>query len=308
MAVDNPQSSSSYSASSATHPADMQARARKREAIGLAPDRETAPDAYLRPPDDSSHAAQWLLVCCVALLGLAVVLLLVARFLNPDSTLAGLFGLPPTVEQEAAAVTPDSARSATQPVFAALPGYQLWLADDFVAPSQLAPEQATPGQVSAAVIAGAGVYRMQVSPNQMGWTLFDLADANSYRLETSATVNADTPSGAAGLLARFAGAGNFYQLTIDGAGAAAVQLWLDGQPYPLPALSAAVTPNPVGQANRLAVEDDGARLRFYVNQTVLAEVLDPQLPAGRPGISTTAAGSIPASVDFDWIAIYRPQP
>jgi hypothetical protein len=58
-------------------------------------------------------------------------------------------------------------------------------------------------------------------------------------------------------------------------------------------------------ANRLAVEDDGARVRFYVNQVLVSEIVDPQLLGGRPGIATVATSDAPATVDFDWIAIYR---
>ena len=137
-------------------------------------------------------------------------------------------------------------------------------------PASIAPPQAIPGQVNAAVLTDIGVYRMQVDPYQMGWTLFDLADLTSYHLETSAVVSAETPSGAAGLIARFGGPGNFYLLTVDGAGTASVQLWSNGQQATLQSApqSGAVVINPAGQANRLAVEDDGTRIRFYVNQAL----------------------------------------
>ena len=65
--------------------------------------------------------------------------------------------------------------------------------------------------------------------------------------------------------------------------------------------------NPGGQANRLAVEDDGSRIRFYVNQALVSEIVEPQLPPGRPGIAAVAPGPTAATVDFDWIAIYRPE-
>ena len=111
--------------------------------------------------------------------------------------------------------------------------------------------------------------------------------------------------GAAGVIARFGGSGNFYLLSVDGSGASSVQLWLGGTPYTVQ--SSAAPAFAAGQANRLAVEDDGVRLRFYVNQVLVAEVLNPQLPFGRPGIAAVAAGAQEAVVDYDWIAIYRPQ-
>ena len=313
MAVDNAHSSSSSQQSTTTYTTtyvtNTDASARKRTAIGLDPERETAPDAVMRPPDDDQRAPHWLLVSCVALLGLAVLLLLLARMVNPNATLAELFGWPNTTtsDQNSETVTAGNPNigSTAAAYLAQLPGFRLWLTDDFAAPSQIAPAQVIPGQVNAAVMTDVGVYRMQVEPNQMGWTLFDLADITSYHLETSATVNAAAPGGAAGLLARFASPGNFYMLTVDGAGAASVQLWRDGQSATLQA--APIAANQAGQANRLAVEDDGSRLRFYVNQALVSEIVEPQLAAGRPGIATVAAGPDSATVDFDWLAIYQPE-
>ena len=71
--------------------------------------------------------------------------------------------------------------------------------------------------------------------------------------------------------------------------------------------AAPIAANQAGQANRLAVEDDGSRLRFYVNQALVSEIVEPQLAAGRPGIATVAAGPDSATVDFDWFAIYQPE-
>lgn len=277
----------------------------------MGPPRDTAPQTYLRPPDAASRAARWLLVTCVALLGVAVLLLLLAPLLGPNSTLAGPFanlfgtrvsvqtGVVPTV------AAPANAEATPATYLAVLPGYQLWLNDDFNAPSALTQQQAEPGQVASSVLVDRGVYRMQTPSGQLGWTLFDLAQTTSYHLETSAAVDAAFPGGAAGVIARFRGTGNFYLLSVDGSGASTVQLWLDGTPYTVQS-STAVTYG-AGQPNRLAVEDDGQRLRFYANQVLVAEVVEPQLPFGRPGIAVIAAGLQDAVVDYDWIAIYRPQ-
>jgi hypothetical protein len=65
--------------------------------------------------------------------------------------------------------------------------------------------------------------------------------------------------------------------------------------------------NRAGGANQLAVEDDGERLRFYVNGALMSEIAAPVLPAGRPGIAAIATGPDGGTVDFDWIALYRPE-
>jgi hypothetical protein len=315
MTVDNMQSSSSSQQTAqqhttatytTTYATNTDASARKRAEIGLAPERETAPEAVMRPPDETSRTPHWLLVVCVALLGVAVLLLLLGRIVNPNATLAELFGFPAPIQSgQTITVNTSNLQSTAVAYLAQLPGFRLWLTDDFGAPSKLAPAQDVPGQVNATVLTDIGVYRMQVEPYQMGWTLFDLADLTSYHLETSATVSDQTPGGAAGLIARFGGPGNFYLLTVDGAGTPTVQLWIEGQQMTLQSEQAVV--NLAGQANRLAVEDDGARIRFYVNQALVSEIVDPQLPPGRPGLAAAAPGAEAATVDFDWIAIYQPE-
>jgi hypothetical protein len=189
---------------------------------------------------------------------------------------------------------------------AQLPGFQLWLSDDFSIPGALVPQQAVPGQVNAAVVSEVGVYRMQVESNQMGWTLFDLAGTGPYRLETSATVSSPSPGAAAGVMGRFNGAGSFYLLTVDGSGMAKVEQWVGGQPTTVQTAIGAI--NRAGGANQLAVEDDGTRLRFYVNGALVTEVTAPLLPAGRPGIAGVVLGPDSGTIDFDWFAIYRPDP
>lgn len=300
--------------------ANRQAQVQARTDVGLGPPRETAPQTYLRPPDAGSSGAQRLLVGAVALLGVAVLLLVLASLINPQSSLAdalaGLFGTRVAVQTGVVPPTPAAPETAALPAYlAALPGYVLAWADDFVAPSQISAARVGAGQVATSLLVENGVYRMQVLPGQMGWTLFDLTQTgdqaspqnDAYHLETSATVDPETPSGAAGVLARFESAGNFYLLAVDGSGGVSVQLWRDGAPAPLPAT--AIKANAAGLPNRLAVADDGQRLRFYVNQLLVAEVGALQLPAGRPGLAVMAPdGQMGgATVDFDWLAVFRPQ-
>lgn len=306
MAVGNTQPPGNAQQSSSVHVADRTARAKARTSIGLDPERATAPDTYLRPPDETSRHAQWLLVVCVAFLGLAVLLLLLSP-LAGETSLAYMLGTRSGTQTGATAATPPSTSPAPAlPAYlSALPGFQLWLTDDFAAPSQIAIERIDEGATATSLLVDRGVFRLQTPPNQMGWTLFDLAQNGAYHLETSATVDTLSPDGAGGVIARFDSPGNFYLLSLDGAGVSTLQLWLDGEVYTLQS-SAAIT-NPAGQANRLAVEDDGSRLRFFVNQVLVAEILEPQLPFGRPGIAAIAAGGAAAIVDYDWMAIYRPQ-
>lgn len=303
MSVGNTQPPGSSQQSSSVHVANRTARAKARTSIGLDPERATAPDTYLRPPDETSRNAHWLLVTCVVLLGLAAVLLLLSPMAS-ETSLTNLLGA--RIEGQTTVTPPPNSAALVLPAYlSTLPGFQLWLTDDFAAPSQIATDRLDEGATATSLLMDRGVFRMQTPANQIGWTLFDLVQNSAYHLETSATVDTVSPQGAGGVIARFDSPGNFYLLSIDGAGVATLQLWLDGEGYTLQS-SAAIT-NPAGQANRLAVEDDGDRLRFFANQVLVAEVLEPQLPFGRPGIAAVAADGSAAVVDYDWIAIYRPQ-
>lgn len=319
----------SGSQGSATYVMNAETSTQKRMEANMGPPRDTAPAAVVRPPDaEAGGCARWLLVVCIALLALALVMLLVANVVQPGRTLAGLFGAPvvstpvatPASPGEVAGALADNLAEnlpgnlggnlaeniAALPTYVAqLPGFQLWVSDDFSAPSALAPPQAIPGQVNAAVVTDAGVYRLQVEPNQIGWTLFDLAGGGPYRLETSAAISSASPGASAGVIGRFNGAGSFYLLTVDGAGTAKLEQWVGGQPTTVQTAIGAI--NRAGSANQLAVEDDGTRLHFYVNGALMTEVAAPVLPLGRPGIAAVVPGPDPGTVDFDWIAIYRPE-
>jgi hypothetical protein len=342
-----PGSQQSAPAGGATYVMNAETSAQKRQDANMGPPRDTAPVVVNRPPDaDAPGCAQWLLVTCAALLALAIVMLLLGRFLQPNRTLASIFNLPTAPAASTAANT--AANNAANTAAAAageiaanlpsnlggnlaagvnaglaalpqaaanLPDLRLWLTDDFTAAGAVAPPQSIPGRLNAAVLAdaatGLSVYRMQVEPNQMGWTLFDLAGAGASRLDTSATVVAPVAAGApagapaaAGVIARFNGPGSFYLLTVDGSGTAKVEQWLGGQPSTLQTAVGAI--NPAGAANQLAVEDDGRRLRFYVNGALMLDLAEPAIIGGRPGIAALTPGPDPATVDFDWIAIYRP--
>ena len=303
MSVGNVQPPRNSQQGSSVHVTDRHARAQARTAIGLEPDRATAPDSILRPPDETSRRAHWLLVFCLALFGLAVLLLLLSS-LAGTRTWLDIFGERISAQANDASVE-TGAEVTLPPYLTALSGFQLWLNDDFAAPSQIAAQRLDEGVVTTSLLIDRGVFRMQTPPNQLGWTLFDLAQSGAYHLETSATVDLAAPAGAGGVIARFDSPGNFYLLSVDGAGVATVQLWLHDIPYTLQSSPALI--NRAGQPNRLAIDDQEGRLRFYVNQVQVAEVLEPQLPLARPGIAAIAAGNEAAIVDYDWIAIYRPE-
>ena len=298
MAVSNAQQPGNAHQSGDEYVADQDVQARKRTAIGLSPHRETARSAVQRPPDAGSRFPQWLLVACLMLLAAAVGILLAARTMDPTATWAELANWGrggSTAGQPPVDALPD--------YLLAIPGYELWMTDDFTQVNANVAVSDASGQVKAAVLPAIGIYEMTVAPGQIGWTLFDVAQLPGYWFETSATVDETTPLGAAGIVGRFASAGNFYLFSVDGSGAASVQVWKDGQLFPM--LPPTVLPviNRAGKPNRLSLQDADGKMSFFVNQNLLFEVVAPQLPSGRAGMAAISGGDM-ATVDFDWVAIY----
>lgn len=280
---------------------DPDAQARGRTNIGLPPHRDTAPRAVQRPPDAGINWMRWWLVFFLVLLLVAMLLLLAARVLDPTAK------WPPA--WPAALVTTQGAKSdGAKPYIVTIPGYAPWLDEDFDSASANFGPSSVPGQLETIIVPESGVYRMRAWPEQMVWSLVDPSALPAYRLETGATVDTTTPAGTTGLIGRFLDPGNFYLFEVDGSGAYRAELWREGQPFTLQAATPSAIVMPAGQSNRLALEDDGNRLRFYVNQALLFEVAASQLPPGSAGIAVRAAGAEPATGEFDWLVIYAPAP
>ena len=66
--------------------------------------------------------------------------LLLGRIVNPNATLAELFGLPcvESKPQQTITVNTSNLKSTAAAYLAQLPGFRLWLTDDFAAPSKIA--------------------------------------------------------------------------------------------------------------------------------------------------------------------------
>lgn len=279
---------------SATYAMDAETQARKRAEIGLAPHRPTAPTTVQRPPSATPSWVRWLAVAAMSLLLLVVVAMVGAR----SSTLPWAAASQPVTPQPAFAHTPPA-------------GFTPWLADDFTGPSPYVAEFAQPPELTASVVPAEGVYRMQVGPGQIGWSLFDTSTLTGYYLETEAQVAEGSPEAAAGIVARFADSDNFYLFAVDGQGQFFVALVRDGEsslvqtPVHLPFI------HPAGQGNTLAVEDTAAGLEFSVYQVGAGgrekinvhDIPAPELTGGQTGIAALNDGAEPATIDFEWIAI-----
>lgn len=272
-------------------------RARKREAIGLAPQRPTAQQTVQRPPEARTVYSNWWLVFFLLLLLGGVGLILAGQYLQqgtPAMTLPNLGSL--LAPGRASSSLPDYALTA--------PGYTLWMHDDFAGGSPYVQDHIVPELMAATVLPDEGIYRMQAWPGHIGWTLYQSQDLPSNRIEASATIDPATPDATVGVLGRFVDERNFYLFTVNGAGEIAGYVWIDGQRYVLQTPATSPLVYAAGKENRLSLEDDGDQLRFYVNQALMGRI-SPELPPKRAGIAVTATGEKPGSVDFNWVAIYE---
>lgn len=257
-------------------------RARKREAIGLNSRRPTARRAVQLPPEEQKQPGNpgWLMVVLLLLVGAMTVWMIYE------------------------AVVPVGGAAPEEPV------ERLILDDDFTRPNLVLGAGTVAGQWDSRFENGS--YRIQVEqPGNLTWSTLGLLNVGTFRLETALTIgngaSADqnaTSLGYGALLARFANDRNFYLFSVDAQGAFQVQLqkqeiWQILQPWTsVPALL------PGGQVNHLAIEDNGAELRFYANDKLLYTVADPRLPGGDIGIGggTRSQGSV--SAQFDWVKVY----
>jgi hypothetical protein len=275
---------------------DRDTQARKRMAIGLSAHRETARETVGRPPTDGNRLPHWLAVACVMLIFVSVTFLIAARVIDPTVTwenLANPFtglarGAPPTYALNVSGLT-------------------LKLNDDFTSNSSLVQEISRPGEYVTQVADQEGVYQMQVWPGYLAWSLFDTTQFAGGRIEATLTVNPSEPSGSAGFIGRYQDSDNFYLFLVNGLGEYTVQVFRDGQLATMQPLTASQWVALAGEPNRLSLDDDGQVLRFYANQTLLFEVLEPQFPAGKSGL-VASGGEAAAEVAVDWVALYEAAP
>jgi hypothetical protein len=254
-------------------------RARKRQAIGLSARRPTAREAVHLPPEEHAvESSMWTAVLLLVGMCLATGWMVYDAVAGAPSTSA--------VEQHA-----------THPI----------IDDDFTAP-QLALVDSQIEGVGWTGFRGDSYQILVEKPGHLSWSTLGLLDLSTYRLETALTVGSVTEAtpfgGYAGLVVRYANPANFYLFTTNGRGAYQVQLQKDEQWRILQPWTPATALQPGEEANVLAVEDDGAEIRFYANEELLFAITDPRLPGGDVGFAggTQSQGSVLAV--FEWVKLY----
>lgn len=253
-------------------------RARKRQAIGLAPERPTAKERVYRPPDatSSNGGLPW-----IGLLLLLVAILVLAWGTVLGRPMDSL--LRPEVASDSVQETPI-------------------LSDDFQEPALALAQGTEPGKWTLAFVDGR--YRIQIQrPGTLTWSTLGMVGLGPNRLEAAVRVDPETPWGYGGLLARYQNPENFYLFVADGLGAYQVQLLQEGAWQTLAPWTTSPLLEREGAFNQLAVEDDGRQLRFLVHGEELFTVAELRLPPGDVGLAGGARSQGGAVIEFDWVRL-----
>ena len=248
---------------------ELDERARKRIKVGLSPRRPTAKTTTLRPPDGQRlPLPAWVLA--FLLVGVLVLT-------------SGLLALNMTDERPAWwPVLAASGRTDTALPDQASDGviYHLRVGEDFGESTSSLPQGMTEGEWRTELLPDESVYRMEVWPNHLTWSLLGLTDLDAYRLQTSALIDAQARDGFAGVMVRYQDARHFYLLSIDGKGRYAIQRQDDDDTRVIVPWTKVPFLNPAGNANVLTVEDNGDVLRFFGNGMLLHDISEPGLSGG----------------------------
>ena len=192
---------------------ELDERARKRIEVGLSPRRPTAKSAVQRPPDvPTLPIPPW------ALSLLLVAVLVVTALLVVSNVTCWA----PAWWPARAAALPGETGMAERTAPLADDGYRLRLAEEFSSASSTLLQGEQRQEWHTELLPAESIYRIQVWPGHLAWSLLGLDEVADYRLQTSVVVGADAPSGVDHALSRrppFLSAGGGWRRALFGADA-----------------------------------------------------------------------------------------
>lgn len=255
----------------------LEERARKRESIGLSPQRPTAKTVVQSPPDAKPAVPLWLIALLIAGLVVAAWRVWDASPLGPGRAEGGKF-------------TPHAEE-------------RLIARDDFSDPFFPLPVRAD----SESELSYMGdLYQVRIKrAGAMAWATLSQPDLGAYRIEADLRLAAQPEYawGYGGLIARYQNDDNFYLFVVDSEGNYQIQLKQEGAWRTVRAWSQSVTLTE-GSHRRISVVDDGAVLHLVLDGIVVDEVREPRLPGGDVGLAVGARSQSKAKGLFDWVALY----
>ena len=256
----------------------MEERARKREAIGLAPRRPTA-KAVVNSPPEARRGIPFIALAIVVLAAVAAGLVIWRASNITEGSFGGRTLAPPAEER-------------------------LIARDDFADPQFKLPIRANAESEQRYV---GDLYQIRIlRPGGRAWATLGQLNLGAYRLaaDLRLALQEELSWGYGGLIVRFQNQENFYLFVVDGQGEYQIQLiengaWRTIQPWThTPALSS-------GSQNLLSVADDGVELSFFINAIYVTTVPNPRLPVGDVGLVVGARSQGQAQGLFDWVALYE---
>jgi len=257
---------------------DLEERARKREAIGLSPHRPTAKTVVHSPPE-ARRGLPFALLALVVLTAVAVALLFWSRSIFRQGPAAG-------------------------PAPASMEAGRLIVRDDFAEPHFDLPVRTNEESEQRYV---GDLYRIQINrPGVRVWTTLGQPGLGAYRLEADLRLASQEQFawGYGGLIVRYQNDENFYLFVVDGEGRYRIELvekgaWRTIRPWTQSSSQSG------GRQSILAVTDDGAELRLFINAVQEDAVAEPRLPTGDVGLAIGARSQGQARGLFDWVALYE---
>jgi len=260
------------------HSTLLEERARKRESIGLSPHRPTAKTVVQSPPDAKPAFPAWL----IALLFAAAI---AAGWLAWEAS-------------------PFAANSVEGEKFTPHADERLVARDDFSDPFFPLPIRVD----SESELSYVGdLYQVRIKrAGALVWATLGEPDLGAYRLEADLRLAAQPEYvwGYGGLIFRYQNDDNFYLFVVDNEGKYQIQLKQDGAWRTVRGWSQPKT-LAEGSRRRVSVVDDGAVLRFVLDDIVVDSVHSPQLPGGDVGLAVGARSKSEAKGLFDWVALYE---
>lgn len=206
---------------------------------------------------------------------------------------------------------------------------RLLVADNFSQSPSIFAQQAVAGRWRTEHIARQAIYRMEVWPGHVAWSLLDLPamsapDAQgagltgfniagdnvagngiaAHRMQTATAIAAHTPWAYAGLAARVDAGRQLILFIVDGRGRYSIQLLRAGVPEVAVPWTPVDVLNPAGTGNVLMLEDDGATVRFFGNQYPLYQLNVAEWEPGQIGIAAGALREGVGEARFEWFQLY----
>jgi hypothetical protein len=188
---------------------------------------------------------------------------------------------------------------------------RLRLSENFAGEESIFAATAMPDQWHAEHISEQAIYRMEVWPTYVAWSLLDrtqMAQSDDapvgYRIQAAATVASHTPWGYAGLVARVHEDQQLILLAVDGQGRFSIQQVRDGVAAMVVPWTPADALNPAGTGNVVAIEEDGETMRFFGNQFPLFQMRVNDWAPGQLGIAAGALREDVGEIHIEWFQLY----